>query len=83
MTDYWLPVWWDWPTDPSVEIPPGLMALACVIPEFGGGTAVVTGSMRGNTAIHSQRQAQAAQRVTNQSVSVNVDRQQMGRLNRQ
>ena len=59
---YFLPDWWDWHTDPALEIPPGLLAICCVIPAFGGGTEVVGGAMRGNTQIHGSRQAQAAAR---------------------
>lgn len=62
MTDYIIPAWWDWMDHPEDEIPPGLLALACVRPCFGGGTEVIAGSMRGNTTIHTGKQAQAAAR---------------------
>ena len=73
---YWLPEWWGWMEDwssciacmqynhsrcLSCEIPPGLMALACLV---GGGTAVATGGMRGNVGIANQRQARAAGDLT-------------------
>lgn len=81
MTDYWLPEWWFWPDDPAAEIPPGLLAIACVRPAFGGGTEVVGGAMRGNTQIHSTRQAEAAARQHGvQSVQAQLDRQQARRL---
>lgn len=84
MTEYWLPDWWDWPTDPSAEIPPGLLALACLRPAFGGGTAVVAGGMHGNAAITSQRQAQAAARQHGaRAVNAQLDRQQADVLTRE
>ena len=76
MTEYWLPEWWFWPDDPAAEIPPGLLAIVCVIPEFGGGTEVVGGAMRGNTHIASARQAEAATRQHGvRQVNVQLNRQ--------
>jgi len=49
------------------EIPPGMLAVAQLV---GGGTTTVCGNLRGNTAITSQKQAQAVQRMTDQSVTV-------------
>ncbi|SEO70790.1 hypothetical protein SAMN05216388_101763 [Halorientalis persicus] len=57
------------PDDPSDEIPPGMLAMAQLV---GGGTALVCGNLRGNTAITSQRQAQAAGRMTGGGVDVTV-----------
>lgn len=83
---YWLPSWWDWMSRPADEIPPGLLALACLV---GGGTAVVAGSMRGNTAIASARQAQAAarqhgaaavNRQLDRQADVQVNGQSVGRV---
>lgn len=83
MTEYFLPEWWFWPDDPSAEIPPGIMAIACVIGPFGGGTEVIAGSMRGNTQIHSAQQAQAAARQHGvQQVNTQLNRQQSRQLNR-
>lgn len=58
MTYFW-PSWFDWVDgwDPGDDIPPGMLALACLV---GGGTTVVGGSLRGNTAITSDRQMAAA-----------------------
>lgn len=83
MTEYFLPEWWFWPDDPAAEIPPGLLALACIRPAFGGGTAVIGGAMRGNTQIHSGRQAQAAARQHGaEAVSAQLNRQQANTLRR-
>jgi len=89
---YWLPAWWGWLDNwdqcstciaqnespcVSCEIPPGLLGLACLV---GGGTAAVAGNIRGNAAIASQQQAQAAARVpgvSRQQVNVQLDRQQV------
>lgn len=86
---YWLPEWWDWMEDwsqcltcleynhtpcTSCEIPPGLIALACLV---GGGTATIAGAMRGNVGIHSHQQAKAAARVSSiEAVNQQLDRQQ-------
>lgn len=85
MTDYWLPEWWDCASCgfscPECEIPPGLLAILCVRPAFGGGTEVAAGNMRGNTAITSQRQAQAARRQHgHQQVNAQLNRQQARKL---
>jgi len=68
---YWLPSWWDW-TDcaaclrynhtpcASCEIPPGVLAMVQLV---GGGVATVAGAPRGNTAVTSQRQARAVERM--------------------
>lgn len=73
---YWLPSWWGW-TDcmaclkynktmcTSCEIPPGLLAMACLV---GGGVATVAGSKRGNIAVGSARQAAAANRMPGPNV---------------
>ena len=53
--------------DPGDEIPPGMLAVACL---NGGGTATVCGNLRGNTAIASARQAQAVQRMASQSINI-------------
>lgn len=77
MTDYWLPTWWNWLHDPAADIPPGLLAIMCIRPAFGGGTAVVAGSMTGNTHIASARQAEAAARQHGvRQVNAQLDRQQ-------
>jgi hypothetical protein len=72
MVDYWLPEWWGWIDNwdtcstclayngspcTSCEIPPGMLALACLV---GGGTATVAGNLRGNATIASAQQAHAA-----------------------
>jgi hypothetical protein len=81
--DYWLPTWWHWPTDPAAEIPPGLLAIACIRPCFGGGTAVIGGAMRGNTHIASAQQAEAAARQHSvQEVTQQLSRQRMEQVNR-
>lgn len=59
--------------DPDDEIPPGMLAIACVRPEFGGGTQVVCGNQQGNTAITSSRQAQAVNRMTGGNPIVNAE----------
>lgn len=77
MTEYIIPEWWDWHSNPADEIPPGLLALACVRPAFGGGTAVIGGSMNGNTHISSARQADAAARQHGvRQVNAQLDSQQ-------
>lgn len=91
---YWLPSWWGWVEDwgrcitclehnhtpcVSCEIPPGLIGLACLV---GGGTATITGTMRGNVGIVNQRQAQAAARVSSaEKVNRQLQRQQQININ--
>lgn len=75
------------PDDPSDEIPPGMLAIAQL---NGGGTATVAGSLRGNTTIASNAQAQAAARqhgagavqaeLDRQQVQVELDRQQVAKV---
>lgn len=78
---YWLPDWWDWHTDPAAEIPPGILAICCVIPAFGGGTEVIAGGMHGNSHIASAQQAQAAARQYGvRQVNAQLNRQQAQRL---
>lgn len=72
--------------DPGDEIPPGMLAIACL---NGGGTATVCGNLRENTAITTAQQAQAVQRMTQSSISIgNVqadvdDVQELRRRNRE
>lgn len=93
---YWLPPWWDW-TDcaaclkynhspcVSCEIPPGVLAMAQLV---GGGVATIAGAPRGNTAVTSQRQARAVERmgvadhVVPTANDLTVDVQQNGAANR-
>lgn len=56
--------------DPSDEIPPGMLAIACIRPEFGGGTAVVCGNLQGNTTIASAQQAQAVDQMTGGEINI-------------
>lgn len=56
--------------DPGDDIPPGMLAVACIRPEFGGGTEVVCGRLQGNTTIASARQAQAVNRMTGGQINV-------------
>lgn len=77
--------------DPADDIPPGMLAMAQLV---GGGTATVSGNLRGNVAIHSQAQATAASRqhgaqaverhadLSNVNVDVNASEETARRLER-
>mgnify|MGYP000197523413 CR=1 FL=1 len=56
--------------DPGDDIPPGMLAVACL---NGGGTQVVCGNLRGNTAIPTAAQAQAVNRMTGGATDINAD----------
>lgn len=90
---YWLPQWWGWidqdwsrcqacleynhGTCISCEVPPGLLAIACL---NGGGTTTVAGVMRGNVGIETAQQARAASLVSDrQAVNNQLRRQQQHR----
>lgn len=76
MVDYWLPTWWSWIDNwhccqtcleyngtpcASCQIPPGMLGMVQLV---GGGIAEVAGNLRGNAMIATERQANAAARVS-------------------